>query len=330
MLSLPIASERFATVESPVTSVPTPATITEVHDIVPKSPIRPFPIELQTQQQPTIPLASSTAAQPTFNPAPANVPDPSTANPEAIWQASLHQMLTSPEHFQQVLQTFATPTSSPLTSPTIPPPPTFAQPPNPIQQQTWPYSYSFAPPVAQTAPPAPLTVAPAPVTSATPQEAALLDNADRLTKTYNHAAEIDADVNDLQTNLQALIHSMGLDPQNVTFPTVGHPAAPAPVPVSTDGLAPWQDGSDPEFFNSFLARLAGDPANSGQLAKDEGEDFSAFLDMNALDGPLPESSGLGTETDALSSPTGTKRKIEAVEVPAVQESEGGPSSKKKR
>ncbi|PIL24316.1 transcription factor [Ganoderma sinense ZZ0214-1] len=322
-------SDRFTAVDSPVA----PATITEVHDPAPKSPTKPSLAilnELQPQQQTSPPFPLPTVAPSAFNPAPANIPNPNAADPESIWQASLQQMLASPEHFQQVLQTFATPPSS--TSPTIPvtAPSAFVPPPNPAQQQqAWSYPYPFAPPIPQTAPPNSLALAPESVIAPTPQEAALLANADRLNKTYQHAGEIDADVNDLQTNLQALIHSMGLDPQNVDFPTVDHPAAPPP----TDGLAPWQDGGDPEFFNSFLAQLAEtgtglpDMADaSGQPAKDDGEDFSAFLDIPALDGLPPASPG----TAALSSPLGTKRKLETAEVPEVQKSEGGPSSKKKR
>ncbi|KAM5532338.1 hypothetical protein V8D89_014017 [Ganoderma adspersum] len=321
-----VASERFATIDSPLT----PATITEVHDHAPKTP-RSILNELQTQPQTSVPFPLSTTAPSTSNPTPANIPNPNPADPESIWQASLHQMLASPEHFQHVLQTFATP--SPSTSPTNPvsAPSAFAPPPNPAQpQQTWPYPYSVVPPVPQAPPPNSLAVTPAPVTGPTPQEAAFLANAERLNRTYQHAGEIDADVNNLQTNLQALIHSMGLDPQNMSFPTVDHPAAPPPP----DGLAPWQNASDdPDFLNSFLAQLANTGTGAdladppGLPAQDDGEDFSAFLDIPALDEPpRPASPG----TAALSSPLGTKRKIEAVEVPVVQEFEDGPSSKKKR
>ncbi|KAI1794697.1 hypothetical protein LXA43DRAFT_971185 [Ganoderma leucocontextum] len=332
-----LASERFATIESPIAPALTPATITEVHDPALKSPTKPpqTMTNLQTQQGISTPFPLSTTAPPASFVASASIPNPNAANPEAMWQTSLQQMLTSPTHFQQVLQTFASPSSSTsLTNPVQAPSATFPQPPNPTQQlQNWPYSYPSLPPAPQTAPPSSLAIAPAPVAGPTsPQEAALLDNADRLNKTYQDAAEIDADVNDLQTNLQAFIRSMGLDPQNVTFPTIDHPAAPPP-PEETDGFTPWQDGSDPEFLNSFLAQLAGtgtempDLANRsspGLRGKDDGEDFSAFLDIPALDGPPPSSPG----TAVLSSPTGTKRKIEAVEVPVV--SEDGPSSKKKR
>ena len=324
--NLTTASERFTTIDSPLT----PAAITEVHDPAPQVP-KSILNERQTQQQTSVPFPLSTTAPSASNPAPANIPNTNGADPESIWQASLHQMLASPEHFQQVLQTFATPSQS--TSPTNPisTPSTFAPPPNPAQpQQTWPYPYSFVPPVPQAPPPNSLAIAPAPVTGPTPQEAALLSNAERLNRTYQHAGEIDADVNNLQTNLQALIHSMGLDPQNMNFPTVDHPAAPPPPP---DGLAPWQNGGgddDPDFLNSFLAQLAesGTGAEAGLPAQDEGpEDFSAFLDIPALDEPArPASPG----TAALSSPLGTKRKIEAVEVPEVQEYDDGPLSKKKR
>ncbi|TBU35612.1 hypothetical protein BD311DRAFT_707750 [Dichomitus squalens] len=338
-----VASERFVTVETPQTLAGTPASITEVHDHTHKStqkPPHPIP-NIRTRPEATAHTSQDAQNAP---PAPTSATiaplSPNGSNPEAMWQATLQQMLTSPAQFQQVLQTFARTSPSPSPTSSVPTSSALHAPLNPPQQQLqWSYPYQFAPQapptnaLAVTAPPPapvdPLAIAPAPSAGPSPQEEALLNNADRLNKTYRDAEQIRSDVDDLQTNLQELIHNMGLDPQNVTFPTIDHPAVPPP-PEDLNGAG---QGAGEFSFDTWLSQLNGaglpdlayspSPVRPG---REDTDDFSAFLDLPALDGGQ---SAASPGPAAYSSPTGTKRKIEVVEVPEVPSGDA-PSAKKKR
>ncbi|KAI0672847.1 hypothetical protein C8Q78DRAFT_1077168 [Trametes maxima] len=189
------------------------------------------------------------------------------------------------------------------------------------------------------------TAVPAP----TPLEGALLDNNRRMQKAYRDTAEIHADIDTLQSNIHSLIRDMGLDPHNPDFPTVPIvPAASTPTSAELSALAmptpksdfvqegiPNADASLGEGtggavhdlpFEAWLSQLSGPSTatsfpdlaypdsqsgvgtgtgmNEGQDVE-LGDDFSAFLDF-------PGSDPAVTMADSAPSPTGHKRKLDAM------------------
>lgn len=343
-----VASERFATIETPATSVVSPAaTISELHDPLPRSPSKKpqsFLEVPQAQETATshntskVQLPSSVHAATSTAPSRdiASEPKCSTPNPDAVWQATLQQLLSSPAQFQHAMQAFANaqpyniPTDQSTSSLGL-----FAPVAVPQQQQQLTYALPAYP--GQTHSPAnpvvdPLAVGPA--QSLDPQQAALLNNAQRLNKTYQDAAEIHADMDVLQSNMHTLIRDMGLDPNNISFPTVGTNDTGVPPPPGLDGIE--QPGED-FSFDSWLNQIADTsgqlpdltyPASPGKGLSGNGdipgEDFAAFLDIPVYEGqPATQPA---TTAPPPTSPSGVKRKMEVVEVPVGD----APSAKKRR
>ncbi|KAI0748480.1 hypothetical protein C8Q80DRAFT_1270881 [Daedaleopsis nitida] len=298
------ASERFAAVDTPGASIASPApTVTEVHEPLPS--ILPQPAQEVKAQQP----------------------------------AAMPQLLTSPTHLQTAMQALAnaqntraskspSPDSLGLFVPANaiqPPPLSYPAPTLPVQNQ-------------QLILPAPSgsvsSLSAAPTLAPSDQAgAALLDNAAQLKKTYNHAAEIDADIDSLQSNINSLICNMGLDPNNITFPTVETP--PGSVPMSTSSTV--DSGASDFSFDQWLNEIT----NAGvpdlvypptPMTDQPAEDLSTLLDVPAYNGLSPSTGAAvapAPGTTQFASPSGVKRKVDLVEIP-----EGSPddarSAKKKR
>lgn len=243
-----------------------------------------------------------------------------------MWQATFHQMLSSPAHFQRILQSFAKAqpynteqdaNSLGLFAPVSAPAPA----PDPSQQLTYPSAPlpSLQPqPLVFPDAAAPLSVGPTLSSDLDFQNAALLANAAHLNKTYQDASEIDADVNKMQSNLHALVRDMGLDPNNMAFPAV----SPTNGVNGTAGV----DAADtPDFsFDSWLNEISNSNPEMADLypsAPATGGDFSStLLSMPTFDAVPTQ------ETAPLSSPSGVKRKLEGLEIA----SDESPSTKKKR
>lgn len=329
-----LASERFATVETP--SVPNDSPALTAKDIPQgKSPPKQVKSEL-----PDTPSADASAAQraartfaaPVPNAHPATV-SPNAPNPDSMWQAALQQMMSSPSHFQRVMQTFANPQQPyNLPAPTdsslglqgpLPPVATSAQqlsyPALAYAAQHQPQSNAVAPATNVNGHPIydPLSLAPAPAPAR--QDAALLGQSDRLNKAYHNASEINADMDTLQSNIHTLIRDMGLDPNNPSFPAVGNPPT-----GNSNGALPAGSSleQEPWSFDSWLNQVNNgvmpDLAYPPSPGKD-GEDFSAFLDLPAFDAPpssgVPAPAPIPGGGSASLSPSGVKRKLDVVDIP---------------
>ncbi|KAI9065397.1 hypothetical protein FKP32DRAFT_1567795 [Trametes sanguinea] len=334
-----VASERFATVETPDASV---ASVTSPGiESVTKSPPKPsqqrFP-ETQAQDNKvstgvsSFPAPSSTSV-PSLSVSTAAPPEQGRGapNPEAMWQATFQHMLNSPAQFQRIVQAFNN-TNQPYQMP--PPGPGAGQPysselsnalhfpaiPQQQQQLTYPpVSGPSAHPGFHAPPQYPLSVGPA------PNESALLENTARMQKTYHDTAEIDADIDVLQSNIHSLIRDMGLDPNNVSFPNVpGAAAGQAGNGLSDDGDFPFDSWLN-QLSNASTPSMVGAGAGGGM--NHPGGELPGFLDLPNFDSTV--ASTPSTNTD-ISSPVGQKRKLEVVEIPEAASEADVPSSKKKR
>jgi hypothetical protein len=86
-----------------------------------------------------------------------------------------------------------------------------------------------------------------------PSTTQLADDQARLARSYHDAGDIDADVDVLQANLNALIENMGLDPAALTNTSTASTHSP-PVP-SSGGIPPAQTAADFDF-EAFLTAFA--------------------------------------------------------------------------
>ncbi|RPD66501.1 hypothetical protein L226DRAFT_500934 [Lentinus tigrinus ALCF2SS1-7] len=360
-----VASERFASIETPGASNASP-TLTANEVAESKSPPKPVKYELHDVQPMNPPTTLPAAAPQTFTAGPATTlpaaVDQTAASPDAMWQAALHQMMSSPSHFQRVMQTFAN--AQPYNIPADPstglgvpgslPPAALS-----AQQLTYPalaYAAQSSQPQSHPVIPAsssnpniihdPLFLASAPVPAPAPgpQDAALLANSNRMNKAYQDASEINADMDALQSNIHSLIRDMGLDPNNPSFPSVETSTGSAlPTGSSSGGLSdhePWSFDSWLNQVNSTGLPDLGYPASPGKAGGDpSGEDFSAFLDIPAFDtappsaaaaasAPATTAASTSASAPAPVSPSGVKRKLDAADV--LEAPPGGGPSRKKR
>lgn len=338
------ASERFATIETPAASV---ASLRSPSASEPSRPINvpgsappdwnpshsSTALGLHPGPPATVPSTSSYIPPP---PAPAQ----GAPNPEALWQATFQQMLQSPEQFQRMAQAFGIAQQHHMSNQEQPHTSDFsgalqrpgylentALPPIPQQVSIPPTSLPIQPsqssqynpqqPLSYPLPVAPTAVAP-PTTYA---EQALLDNNARMQKAYRDTAEINADVDVLQSSIHSLIRDMGLDPQN---PVLGADAPPGAT------------GDAPDFsFDSWLEQLSNggtDFAYPAQGSASGGDDLSVFLNIPNVDGdpndvgPVPAP----VPNPNATSPAGQKRKLDDAEIPKAPSEAEPPASKKKR
>lgn len=111
-----------------------------------------------------------------------------------------------------------------------------------------------------------------------PDPFALQQQDDRLQKTYKTTSEINNDVDELQSNIQSLIQSLGIDPMTLdsTIPPAetatgvgggGVPSAPLP-PGDMDMFPPVNMGAGQDFdFDSFLMDMPRANEEDGDLDK---------------------------------------------------------------
>ena len=95
-----------------------------------------------------------------------------------------------------------------------------------------------------------------------PSETQLADDQARLARSYHDASEIDADVDALQANINALIENMGLDPAALTSTSTNSTHTPVP---SSGGMPPAQPAADFDF-EAFLTSFANAQEGEGGTA----------------------------------------------------------------
>ena len=133
-----------------------------------------------------------------------------------------------------------------------------------------------------------------------PSATQLSEDEARLARSYQGASEIDADVDVLQANINALIENMGFD--SAALPTTTSPSAtfihPQPPPLSSErGMSPPQTPADFDF-ESFLSAFT-DAQDSEVGATDVDtviNDRISSMPQSAVSG---SGSAMGMETDSV-------------------------------
>jgi hypothetical protein len=121
-----------------------------------------------------------------------------------------------------------------------------------------------------------------------PSATQLAEDEARLARTYHDASEIDADVDVIQANINALIENMGFDSAalattaTTSSATSIHP--PPPLPTSEGGMPPSQTTADFDF-ESFLTAFT------------DAQDSDVVVDDSASLVPRSAVSASGTGTD---------------------------------
>ncbi|KAH7889191.1 hypothetical protein F5I97DRAFT_1934154 [Phlebopus sp. FC_14] len=269
-------SPRFASVEPSVSDAPTPA------------PLDTRPGQQDTRPPPVDSISLTTATSP-----------PSQANNDSMVQTALTSVLNSPSQMQKLLAALA---SQPM------PPEVFPQPTQNHQQQLIaPYdpslynntntSLEMRPDNVRVQTPYDFTTtanAPSPFSLALfggqpdgDQFVPFEKHDEKLQKTYRSAAEITHDVDELQSSIQSLIQSLGIDPATLdTTPhaqqvdrvgggTAMHGAAPPATAAGVNGVGggggdmdmfPNVGGQDFDF-DSFLMDMPRTNEDEGDMDK---------------------------------------------------------------
>jgi heat shock transcription factor len=143
-----------------------------------------------------------------------------------------------------------------------------------------------------------------------PSATQLTEDEARLARTYHDASEIDADVDVLQANINALIENMGFNSTELstTSPSVTstHPPPPT-LPSSEGGLPPPQTPVDFDF-ESFLTAFADAPDSEVGATDVVVDDRTSSVPRSVVSG---SGSASGTRSDATNVSTeesGLRRK----------------------
>ena len=247
---------------------------------------------------------------------------PSPGNTDVMWQAALQQMMNSPGQFQRLMQAFAN--QQPVASlPTqadangnanlnlnLPNSAIAAYDPAPPAD----YSRWFTPSAPSTssatlsqsllahAPSPP--PAPGPGDENSPLQL-LLDESSRLQKSYRDAAEIDADMDMLQSSINSFIQNLGIDPTSLAQPPRDGAVSPSPATAhmgvgvngNGNGVLPSTNGygAAEAFVNGFggLSGLNGlDPG--GADAASQPDHLLDSLLSQIGDGSVGAGAGMGT------------------------------------
>ncbi|KAI0723858.1 hypothetical protein C8T65DRAFT_90794 [Cerioporus squamosus] len=276
-------SDHFASIETPDATVTTPSGLesiapseafSPVSDVPPDKspPIRPSQILSRTNSAASTaqltngtspltnapsPLTNVPPSSPAQTPPASNLPNP--GNVDAMWQAAIQHMMSSPGQFQKMMQAFAN--QQPVANMATPADAMHnnasaiaAYEPNGNDYARW-----FTPSVPSTSAAAmsqPL------LASVHPDEHSqlqlLLDENNRLQKSYRDATEIDADMDMLQSSINSLIQNLGIDPTSLS------PQQDDPV-SQTSPHAPHMNGnmSGPPPTNGYGAHLPHDSFVNG-------------------------------------------------------------------
>lgn len=250
--------------------------------------VRPTEIlsRASSELQPVLPSNRPPQPQPTSR---NEVPSPSSQilslattqgqQNNADWSAALQSLLASPTQLQRLMQALAAQQNQPV--PPLPTPAPADLPPERastsldprlVTHQVTPYdpnAYDFSRLRTDIPPPAVAqnTSLLGPLMSKDdegPSLQPLVDNADRLQKTYRDASEISADVDALQYSLNSLIHNLGLDPHAVvdTGPSDDQTLQPNGLhDTSGDSMSidPTADFDFDAFLNEFANKTGSEP-----------------------------------------------------------------------
>lgn len=314
----------------------------------PTHPAHPPPHSLQ-QNQPTQQQQQQQQQQQLMA---TNTGGSGAQTPEVL-QAAFAQMLQSPTQMQRLLSALAAQTMNPAPESMPAPPPEqvpFAPQHQPYQQSQQTYQQQIQPYTdyrgfEMYAPPAPAP-APAPPTADIADQFASLglpaqDSVDtRLQKTYRDTAEIEADVNTLNSSINSLIQSLGLDaeqlqaaeraqaqgavdPHDTVLPAgasdMGSGAGAADFDFASF-LFPNGDGA--AEYAQYAERLDGAGADGAAVREPSPAQLSAIMDEAAgagvADGGADPLHYDGTELFAREQQAkrGAKRKSDVAELPA--------------
>lgn len=264
--------------------------------------------------------------------------------PTGDWTSTLQNLINSPNQLQRLMHALAAQQNQPM-PPVAPPdfdPHAMAMDPRAAQHQITSYepnTYDFSRFRTDLPAPAPgpgaqsAALAPSLLGSLSqkddegPSLEPLVENANRLQKTYHDASEIDADVDALQYNLNSLINGLGLDPSTLNAVTrTPDDGASDSIPAPTEGLSgdPSADFDFDAFLNELSTRNGVDagfsdvttqfdpstPLDGTTVGDASTDQLTAFLD----DVSSPHAAAL--DGQALpKSVVGTKRKSDVADLP---------------
>jgi len=296
-------------------STPTPSLGTSIHDRASgglKAPVWTSTPSIPTSTPMPTPALSSTSnhsALELHRPQSAHNASPSPPpTQDQLMQAAFQQLMQSPSQVQRLMQLLSSnpangpaPISTPMTGPTQSgswTPPTALDLPQLTQLALYDNSTGGGGNNVLTFDSNKDTVGP----SATQ----LAEDEARLALTYQDASEVDADVDVLQANINALIENMGFDsaPLATTTPPSATPIHPQPpLPLSEGGMPPPQTPADFDF-ESFLTAFT-DAHDSEVGATDVDVDAVVGDRISSVPRSTVSGSGsaLGTETDSIKEST---------------------------
>ena len=317
-----ISKDRHATIETPdgsaasivVESVATPEVVTPATDIStdqsksPPATIHPSQVLSRTGSGSSTPLLTNGSA----NGAPTQPPPPPSSQ-DAVWQAAIQHIMSSPSQLQRLMQAFASQQPIPNLHPDNVAPHTGAsavQAYDPSQQDfsRW-FNVPSSPIPSASSPAAPPILTPL-HTDDHSQLQLLLDDQQRLQKSYRDASEIDADMDMLQSSINSLIHNLGIDPTSITVPPHEEPVSPTsptspnhpdadghangfPVSLPPDsftnglggmhGLGDGPDSSQPDYLLDSLLSQIGDGHGAGMSP---GGILGGGIGVDGVSGPM--------------------------------------------
>ena len=142
-------------------------------------------------------------------------------------------------------------------------------------------------------------------TTVGPSATQLTEDEARLARTYQGASEVDADVDVLQANINALIENMGFD-SAAALPTTTSPSSTfihpqPPLPSSEGGISPPQTPADFDF-ESFLSAFT-DAQDSEVGATDVDTVINDRISSIPRSAVAESGSALGTETETVKDTT---------------------------
>ncbi|RPD66517.1 hypothetical protein L227DRAFT_147093 [Lentinus tigrinus ALCF2SS1-6] len=266
-------SDRYASIETPDATVTTPSGLesiapseafspaSDVHSDKSSPPIRPSQVLSRSNSATSAsrltnvstPLTNGSTPNPVQT-TPASAPPP--ANVDAMWQAAIQHMMSSPGQFQRLMQAFANQQSIANLPGNLPTDPNLsnthasaiaAYEPNANDYSRW---FTPSAPSTSSATMSQPLLAPAHSDENNPLQL-LLDESNRLQKSYRDATEIDADMDMLQSSINSLIQNLGIDPTSLAQPH----EEPVPPMASNPPNMNGQPNGPPPQMNGFAMHL---------------------------------------------------------------------------
>ncbi|GBE81888.1 hypothetical protein SCP_0402620 [Sparassis crispa] len=272
---------------------------------------------------------------------------PPPSQSDGLWQAAIQQMLNSPDQMQRLMQMLASQQNHPMRGPSSPSTGYYGLSSQVMQYDPNQNDYSRYRPDIPPAPHPSLPLLGPQLQNDAPSLGPLLDDAQRLQRTYRDAAEIEADMDVLQTSLNSLIQNLGIDPHSIVpqahdqdellhndeppHNNVASTSTGIPMDRPTlSGLEPHDDPSSDLFLDALLSGInAGggeypdvtgryDPSteiDGTKVGDASTEQLTAFLDeVSDTASPLPPHSPDSKPTNG-----GYKRKLDMADLSIPQQ-----------